>query len=116
MKGITAARAILSTPNLDLKPLCEKNSPARSTHHRRAQHYLFSHTLRGRHLGYLIGQQRSQSSPHSVSKSSGNRTPVAANLFRMSFTTIFSARASKHSLNSASRPAHFWWPSLLSVY
>src|SRR5215217_4085596 len=34
------------------------------------------HTLRGRHLRYLIGQQRSQSSPPSVSKSSGNRTAI----------------------------------------
>src|ERR1051325_3686086 len=29
-------------------------------------------TPRGRHLRYLIGQQRAQSSPHSVSKSSAN--------------------------------------------
>src|SRR5215213_4228249 len=116
MKGITAAPAILSTPNLDQVSRCARHLAGPLNTPPPHPTFLLSHTLRGRHLIYLIGQQRSQSSPHSVSKSSGNRTPVAANLFRLSFTTIFSARASKHSLNSASRPAHFWWPSLLSVY
>src|SRR5690349_19099454 len=41
MKGITAAPAILSTPNLELDAAVRDNSPARSTHHRRAQHSCF---------------------------------------------------------------------------
>src|SRR6185503_10271616 len=91
-----------------------------------APNFMISHTLRGRHLRYLIGQQRSQSSPHSVSKSSGNRTaivgslanaedlnsntyrlltPVAAKLFpHNSKTNLFaSEEAWKRRLNSASR-------------
>jgi hypothetical protein len=36
-----------------------------------APNFLISHS-RGRHLSYLIGQQRSQSSPLAVSKSSAN--------------------------------------------
>jgi len=41
MKGVTAAPAILSTPNLELEAAVRDNSPARSTHHCRAQHSCF---------------------------------------------------------------------------
>jgi len=71
MKGKTAASAILSTPNLDFESRCARKlagplntPPPRPT-------FRF-HTRGGRHLRYSIGQQRSQSSPPAISKSSVN--------------------------------------------
>src|SRR5829696_3342987 len=67
LRGETAAPAILSTPNR-LDSRCARKlagllntPPPRPT---------LDYTPRGRHLRYLIGQQRSQSIPHDVSKSS----------------------------------------------
>jgi phosphopantothenate synthetase len=54
------------------KPLCEKKLAGPTQHTATAPNFLISHT-RGRHLRYLIGQQRSQSSPHANSKSSSRR-------------------------------------------
>jgi hypothetical protein len=53
------------------KPLCEKKLAGPTQHTATAPNFLISHT-RGRHLRYLIGQQRSQSSPPAISKSSVN--------------------------------------------
>src|SRR6185369_3628384 len=83
MKGITAAPAILSTPNLEFGSRCARllAGPLNTPPPRPTSCFYTQYGVDN--LGYLIGQQRPQSSPHSVSKSSGNRTPVAANLFRL---------------------------------
>jgi hypothetical protein len=80
IEGETAAPAILSTPNLDLEPLRENSTRRPAQHTATAPNFLLSHT-RGRHLSYLIGQQRAQSIPHDVSKSSANKTPKLTKLF-----------------------------------
>src|SRR6185312_88838 len=92
MKGITAATCDIEHTEFRIwKPLREiTRRPAQHT--TAAPNFLLSHTIRGRHLGYLIGQQRPQSSPHSVSDASGNSTPVAATLYRLIRTVSICAQ------------------------
>jgi len=77
MKGITAATCDIEHTELELESRCARNLAGLLNTQLPHPTSCFSHTLRGRHLGYSVGQQRSQSSPHSVSKSSGIPQTVA---------------------------------------